>query len=243
MEFSYALLPFSFLAYYELRKRVSIINIILTIAVIFTLLVYGSRAAVMFLLLFILIYEMFFHSEQVNKRRIFILVIGAILLFVVWLSWDYIENYLLQFATNYNSRFLTKLLNNELLLSKGRESLAIRSREAISKMGLRVYGIFGDRQFLNGVYSHNIIYETLLSFGWILGILLMLKFCSSSAKILFAKHQKHIKLLYVLFFLCLFAKFSVSASFMESGNFFIFVAIIIALRKQAIRCVGEGRDE
>ena len=53
----------------------------------------------------------------------------------------------------------------------------------IAKMGLNINGLYYDRLILpKGMYAHNIILESVLSLGWILGILFLFWIFSSILK-------------------------------------------------------------
>ena len=92
-------------------------------------------------------------------------------------------------------------------------------------MGLSISGFFGDRSFCLGyAYPHNIIYEILMSFGWIFGIISILFYAYELLRAFF--HNKEVT---IFIFLTLFTRYFISGSYLTEGRFWITTALIIAI--------------
>lgn len=230
MEFSYPFLPFCVLSYCNIKNNRTAISVITFILGCVDLLIFGSRATVIFVILAVFVYEI----ANINKHDVkYALGIFALLILfiVIVLSWGYIEKMAIVFADKYNSRFLMKIFKGELFQSEGRKYLYTKAREEISSIGLTAYGFFGDRNLLGGVYSHNIIYEYLLSTGWIVSILSLLLVFSGIARMKRNRIDRKSVVVLLMMFISLFCKLFVSGSFVETPNFYIFCALFVAASK------------
>lgn len=228
MEFSYAFLPFVLFAYCDIEKTKKLSTKVFFIISLLTIIFHGARASVFFCLLFIFAHQFIFKRKENSTKK---MIIGSLLLicFITCVLFkDQLESLLIAFANASNSRFIYKFLNNELFISLGRERLFTTIRNEIDCMGFNVYGPFADRQFL-GIYCHNIIYEMLISFGWFFAFAIFIFFIWLSIVIFFNKTNVENKLIYMFFIFSIFAKYFVSDSFIQSGNFYIFLFVMLTM--------------
>ncbi|WP_218970391.1 hypothetical protein [Cytobacillus gottheilii] len=141
---------------------------------------------------------------------------------------EFIFRYLSGVNSKMNSYVLSNLLAGEFFSSSSRIHIYEESRAIIGNMGLSMYGLFGDRNMSSGVYSHNIIYEILISFGWFFGVIVLTALLTIILKAYFSS-SKNGKLLVVTFSLALFARYFISGSFVMEQMFYIYVAIMISI--------------
>lgn len=229
MEFSYSLLPFIVLVYFKFRETNSLFNLFVFFIAFYNILILGARAPVLFLILFIVVLEF----NKIRKKGIFYLVVSLIFLLLIYMTYilmdDIFLNFLYQLEQTTNSRFLTKMLDNQLIESDARSVLYTEAASALKYLGFGMYGLFGDRLIVNEIYVHNIFYEVFLSFGYILGIIFFSIFILIVAKILFTSKNSVNKYVALIFTTALFLRYLVSGSFVVEGNFYIYAAVLINL--------------
>lgn len=227
MEFSYSLLPFIMILYYKLRTKFTPISLVTFFIGFINILVFGARAPILFLVLFAVLYEFIrLRKSGVIPILIFTMILIFLLIIVVFF-YDTIILLLVKLAELTNSRFLIKMLNNELLESNTRNVIYDEARYALDHMGFGMYGLFGDRLVVSSVYVHNIFYELLLSFGYIFGtIFIALLFFIITKAVVFNKDIVS-KVVAVFFTTAFFLRFFVSGSFVIEGNFYLYIAAML----------------
>lgn len=223
MEFSYALLPFvclSFARYYESKNRIYLLLFVVGEA---EMLAYGCRAALLYSILFVALVEFMDFKRHKTQLFLFFLVVVAIVL-----SFDTIISYLVSVDLFSNSYFLKNLVSGDLFEHSTRIEIYDNCQRRLSTMGMEISGLFGDRAYCGSVYPHNIIYEVLMQFGWVLGSGILLYYL-----ILFLKSVSHSNTrIIVLFFFCaVVCRFFVSDSYLQNGQFWIMTACIISISK------------
>ncbi|WP_214714318.1 hypothetical protein [Exiguobacterium sp. s151] len=224
MEFSYGLLPFLCLMLIDCLENFKISKLIYLISGVIVLLLFGARSPLLFLIL-LLIYWVI---TTLSKRRgIIVSFVISISIFFLLININLIFEFLSGINSKMNSYVLSNLLSGDFFSSNSRLLIYEESREMIKSMGFSMYGLFGDRLLLTGVYSHNIIYEFLISFGWFFGISMLLVMLFIILKAYFTSDRNG-KLLIVAFTFALFARYFVSGSFVMEQMFYIYVAILIA---------------
>lgn len=223
MEFSYALLPFvclSFARYYDSKNRLYLLLFATGEA---EMLAYGCRAALLYSVLFVVLVEFMDYKRHKTQLFLFILVIAVIVL-----SFDTIISYLVSVDLFSNSYFLKNLVSGDLFEHSSRVEIYDNCERRLSTMGMEISGLFGDRAYCGSVYPHNIIYEVLMQFGWILGSGILLYYL-----ILLLKAVSHsdTRIVVLFFFCCIFCRFFVSDSYLQNGQFWIMTACIISISK------------
>jgi len=126
-----------------------------------------------------------------------------------------------------DSRFLTKMLNNQLLESNTRNAIYDEARYALENMGFGMYGLFGDRLVVSSVYVHNIFYEILLSFGYVFGTLFILLLIFIITKAIVFNKDTISKVFALFFTAAFFLRFFVSGSFVIEGDFYLYIAAML----------------
>ena len=227
MEFSYSLLPFISILYYSFRQNFKIINLITFMIGFIDILIYGARAPILFLLLFILLYEIIRLRKTKMLSKISMITFYMILLVFLTLFQNKIIYFMIKLSELTNSRFIVKMLNGELLISSTRSLIYEQANYALKNMGLSIYGLFGDRLFVDSIYVHNIFYELLLSFGYIFGGISIIALLVLIIKAIMFNKNNNLKIIAILFTTSLFLRYLVSGSFVIEGNFYIYIAIMI----------------
>lgn len=249
MDFSYNLLPFWGLilisAIYFKHKNQYLFLILSFIEAI----VFGSRGALLSLLILLLFTSLMviLHRGKDGNiyKKIVFLPISIIILY------EFMKRLV---ARLINSKFadksyiLLRLKIGNITESSARIDLLEKSIEEIKKMGLNINGLFYDITFLpNGMYTHNFIIETILSLGWVIGLIFIISIFRLIVKAYL--NQSYFGRIIWLYFICvLFLKFFVSSSIFSDGKFIIFLAIMVSLRKFKqdsflIKSHTKGRDD
>lgn len=231
MNFSYAFLPFvGFSIYSAVNKKNSGLNWIVVCVDILVLLMFGARTPVYYSIILIL-GLILLHDSSIKKIILILLCIVAAS--IIFYNSDAIINTMSGSRAFKNSYFLDNLKRGELFVSRGREQIYDVCRTYISTMGSKVNGLFFDRILLKRIdasYPHNIIYEIMLQFGWILGPVILFVLGFSIIKT-FLNADKTAKKLLFVFFVTLMGRFFVSGSYIMEYRFYIFICIIYAISK------------
>ena len=230
MSFSYRLLPLWGLcfisAYYCGHKS----QWIFLAVGLFEGLIFGARAPLFFIILLAFLSWVILSGDDFRNRNYRHLLPVLIMFFVAIVFIAFILPAIMQSSLFNDSYILRRLQGSSLLESTGREHIYAICRKEIANMGLEVHGLFYDRTVLpNGMYAHNIVYEILLSFGWLLGIPLIL-FIVCFTIFTFIKQNVEGKI-YVSFAVCsFFLRYLFSGSIFDETEFMIFIAILYSLQ-------------
>lgn len=228
MAFSYALLPFICVLYRTFRIEGRIEYLILFIAGISVILMHGSRAAILFAILYALLYELT-NTSRKQKKKLCTLILSALVLCVTYLNLGNIAGLLLRISTFENSYFLRRVVRGELIVSSGRSLIYEACRNRLSTMGFSISGFFGDRAYvLEHAYPHNFIYEVLMSYGWVLGIITLIAFFALMIKGL---KNKVVRSIVVFFAVTIFARYIISGSYLIEGKFWVGLFALISLAR------------
>lgn len=232
MGFSYALLPFICNFYRNARIEKEIkkksLNYIFFVAGMISILVFGARAAVGFAIVYIVVFEI-----SRNDLSPLVKIISLVILFLVaWLisnNINTIAEMLIKTDAFKDSYFLKNLLSGQLLESNTRDILYQSCINRMSTMGLSISGFFGDRQYCAGfAYPHNIFFELIMSFGWILGTILIGLYILLLIKgILTKKAEKREVIIFII--ISMLARYVISGSYLVEGKFWIATVLIISI--------------
>ena len=223
MEFSYGLLPFMCLLLVDSLENYKFSKVLYLISGSIVLLLFGARSPLLFLIC-LLVYWVITNLSK-TKGLIVSLTITASVFFVLS-NIGLIFEYLSKVNIKMNSYILSNLLAGEFFASDSRVFIYDESKEIIKNMGFKMYGLFGDRMLTTGVYSHNIIYEVLISFGWILGMVFLLGLLGTILTAYIVSKKE--RLIVIAFTFALFARYFISGSFVMEQMFYIYISIMIA---------------
>ncbi|RXJ02252.1 hypothetical protein DS745_07640 [Anaerobacillus alkaliphilus] len=232
MAFSYSILPFLAILYYSFRENKSIIDLVFFAIGLIGMVFFGARGPILFLLLFICLYEMITFNYSKGSSRLLKLTIFLLFGFVFFLINNWITSFLSNSTIANDSRFLSKIMEGELTNSNARTQIYIEARSAIENMGVSINGLFWDRYVVNASYVHNVFYELLLSFGLIFGAVFIILLLLLIAKTTLLKRDKSLRILSILFVVSFFLRFIISGSFIIEGNFYLFIALLLNIKSQ-----------
>lgn len=224
MEFSYAIAPMIVALYVNARENRRVIDYILSVIGLITVLIYGARAALGFMVIFIILFELFVRKIKVSTR-----IMICVLALILYINLENIATMLSSYEMFSNSRTLLRFLNNELLETDGRDYIYISCQQRISTMGLDISGLFGDRFYCAGIYPHNIIYEILMSYGVIIGTIILLILFGLICYNIFKYNNNVVLTLFFVF--TLFARFFISGSYIIEGKFWIFLFALLSITR------------
>lgn len=222
MEFSYNMLP-SCMGLYCVWRRTKNIKLLAGFTINFVSIVcFGSRAAVLYGLVFIVTFEII-NSKVTFYKMLLITVIFIIIAIFL----DQIVTILLQLGVFSNSRLLNHIVEANLFESRGRDLISQLCLKRINSVGFEFSGMFGDRPYLNGaIYPHNIIYEIIMQYGWLLGTLILGWLLYLISYDFFVKKYKTLVLFAIL---SLMGRYFISGSYLIEGKFWIFIFIILSI--------------
>lgn len=175
MDTAYAAMPAICFCLYNHMKSQKVISFdgVLGIIGVFITLLGGSRGALIFELLYIVILCLFSPSIKQSRK---IIVISILVLFSIAISiyWNQILNWLLMIANNLGlqSRTISRLVDNSFLYASDRTRYWTTCMDATWNSPFLGYGMWGDRSII-GSYSHNLFVEFFCSYGLIFGSLLI----------------------------------------------------------------------
>lgn len=227
MEFSYSILPFV-AALYVIARRERTWKFLWFILFAFgtlCMVIYGARATILFLLLFIAFFEFL---NGTSKSKIYVLVGFILVIAIIAIFFDDILLYLSGIDALKNSRLIMKAVAGQLSDGGDRDILIEDSIKRICSMDLEISGIFGDRAYIRGIYPHNIILEILMQFGIFLGSMILLfmlyVICIDVIRTGFGL---------VSVYLCcvLFGRFLFSGSYIQDGSFWLWLFCMLSIFK------------
>lgn len=110
--------------------------------------------------------------------------------------------------------------------TSGRSDLQSIVIEAISQRPFRGYGVGYDRMLLDGSYVHNIILETVVTFGVLFGGLFIIGLILVIVRAFFSKDDS-LRIIAFIFFTAIIVKLLFSVSFLTCREFSIFLGLCI----------------
>jgi hypothetical protein len=224
MSFSYGML-FPVLVFLKewIVKR-NLIDLIGAITGLISIVLFGSRGALLCLIIFGVLYWIFILGV---KRKIIIFFTLLIFLIFIAFIWKDILEYL---AALFPTSRTLELLSGGLLYINDRNSIWIEAIEYILKNPFG-YGPMAD-QYLLGEYSHNVVIELMITFGVIPGIALLIFFMIKSMHILTNPIEKENKLIFMIFFSIVVGKLLFSSSFWYETYLWTCIALFHKYRKR-----------
>lgn len=173
MSAAYNLLPHVLMVSWKTVREISSLRIGITVMSVILLLMFGTRGPVLSLVLPLTIYILFaYHGKHAKVLKISFIIIVVILL----LSLVSIAMYLNDIfdGMDMNSRILEKFLDDDIENDSGRSALIVElNKHLLTESRVFGYGLFGSYQYIGG-YPHNIFYELIFSFGFVLGSILII---------------------------------------------------------------------
>lgn len=234
MTFSYNLLPFWILTSFSFLKKPTLIKLGVLLVMLVEGVVYGARGPLIWLVISILVFYILqrFDNQKpitISMRSLFTVTgigLGLVLFVIV----------LFQILTRLNvanSYILNRAATGVLTQSTGRDNMIKIALTYLKGMGVDFNGMFFDRTIMpDGVYVHNLFLETFLSFGWLLGSLIILGLFYFIGKTFFKADiigKKVVVFLTSSFFL----KYFLTGSIYDDYTFIIYLTLMYAVYKQS----------
>ena len=129
-----------------------------------------------------------------------------------------------------NSYLVRSFLRGKLFNTDTRQVIWQNCFERLATMGLSISGFFGDRAYCGSVYPHNIILEILMSWGWIIGGIIIIYLLLMIVQGLLKKGTERDVCIYIV--LACLSRFFMSGTYIREGKFWITLFVLIALNKQ-----------
>jgi hypothetical protein len=233
MEFSYAILPAVCAAYYRFSvcRRAGqklLAPLLLFFLGLAQMLVFGARAPFFYVILFVAWYEVSRRDIRKGVRTFWVTGVAAVLT-VIGANFDRILLLLAQNELFADSYIVRSYLTSSLFESESREYVYEVCVDHLRTMGMAVGGFFGDRnRFIE--YPHSIFLELLMSWGWIIGTLLIIFLVHKVVRALRQKDIRHDVAVFVV--CCLLSRYLVSGTYIMEGKFWIAFFALLALGKQ-----------
>lgn len=225
MEFSYCILPFV-AALYIISRRVEKMKLIwwsLFFTSAICMIIYGARATILFLVLFIASFE---YYGATPKAKVFVVLGFIIVGAIVTIFFDNIIIYLSGIEGLKDSRLIMKAAAGQLSDGGERDILISDSIKRITTMDLDISGLFGDRAYIRGIYPHNIGLEIMMQFGIFLGSGILL--CMGYLIIADVVRTKYG--IVSIFFTCvLLGRFFFSGSYIQDGSFWTWLFCMLSI--------------
>lgn len=125
-----------------------------------------------------------------------------------------------------NLRIIDFYNEGNLADTSGRNDLQYIITDAISQRPLRGYGVGYDRMVLDGSYVHNIILETVVSFGILFGGIFLASIAVVIIRNLFSRNRS-LKIIAFIFFTSIILKMFFSTSILNCREFSMFLGLCI----------------
>ena len=238
MEFSYSLLPISAFLYLcikkDIKRKWSIICFCVSIICTLTC---GARSPLVFIVIFIALTEIFI-KENTTLGVVKIGIVTGLVILTLFLFRNEITAFIRLKATSTGSYVLMRLAKGNFWESSTRNNIYDFCKSYISNMGLSINGPFFDRYLLGNnhsmtSYPHNFVYEVLIDFGWIVGLVILIGFFGYLIKLYFEmRKDEYGILIFNLVIICYFARYVVSGSFLIERQFYMGFALLVALKKR-----------
>lgn len=214
MSFGYALLMPASYFFYRNKFR----YICLGFVSLFLVLVLGSRGPVIAALSFYIVHNLIISSKRGVVLKLLFFSLFSFL-FITFIS-------LIIANLDVIPRSLKMIVAGDFITSDtGRSALYNVIKGTINKNPILGNGIFGDRIYLNGVYTHNFFLEILNNYGLIVGLILIILFVFTTFMI-FIKSDLQDRRLLLLFGFTGCIPLLVSSSYLIYPNFFFFLGFL-----------------
>ncbi len=224
---SYNLLPHVCVVIIRMLKKPDEFNVPISALGFFAICFLGSRGPLICLVSVLALYLMFFKTYRYPVRmRIAIVGIGVAVVMFMDIVMRFLQS--VSETLGLSIRVFEKYFEGTLFESLGRESLTKQSLAMINERMFFGNGMFADRTEL-GVYCHNLVLELWLSFGVILGTIVI----AAIVVVLFRaalrmKYVENSELLMLPLLAPGFLKLFLSGSF--TGEMYLFLLMGICVR-------------
>lgn len=204
-------------------------RLILSLGCIAAGVLYGSRACVIGYGVFILIYFIWSRKMTIRKTVVFAIAAAAVITFFsqTVLMWIY------RFfnGLGLHSRTLYLLATNNIMgadTARQDKIWPVLIEELKNTSVFKAHGVYGGRYLLapKWAYEHNIVFEMLLTFGVVLGCIIMIAILAAFIRVL-VKDKSTAALLTMVFGSFSLSRLALSSTFWQEPYFWAFLAMIV----------------
>lgn len=230
MDSAYKILPHVCLVLLFTLKKPDVINIVVSALGFLYVVSCGSRGAMLCMLIFIAVYLATF--KEYKRPWIAYGVLTALVVFI-YNSIEAAISVLSEFANKIgmSTRIFAKLANGEFLQSSGRDTIRETLLKAIAEKPLLGYGIGGDHA-LAGSYAHNIVIEFWVSFGVLIGTVLLLWLLFIIIDALRKVANEDEKGLILVFVCSCLMKLFLSGTYLGETYFFFMIGLCVGVTRR-----------
>ncbi|MDY4128725.1 hypothetical protein [Peptostreptococcus porci] len=229
MPFSYTLLPIWIMFSISLLGKSSFIGYIIVIFIFLEGVMYGARGPIIFYIIGMIACRIVIGKKTVKRQKtvqdFIILIIKGVCIALVGI---FISIQLISNNTNH-SYIISKFSEGTIIASSGRDYLTNLGIRYLKHMGLNINGVFFDRTLLpNNIYIHNFILETILSFGWIFGTMILVGLLWYIVYT-FCKADKNNKRVVIFLVSAYFFRYFLTGSIYDDYIFIVFLSLLYAV--------------
>lgn len=227
MTINYLALPSIFVLFHcAIREKNKLIISLVVFGMIF-IVIGGTRGALLTLIMFLILYFFLLQGNLIPVGKITFLFVFLTLFIFFIVGFEQIISLIntILLKLNFQSRIVRSLVTGEFLDSSGRNDLY---STLISNFNLQGCGLFGD-WYLVGIYSHNWIVETIITFGVIFGsIIIFLILTAVIVKYYNTRKASNVTLMFFVVWLIslLLSKFLLSTSYILSSEFWFLLGTL-----------------
>lgn len=197
-------------------------DIVAIVADVFFIIVFGSRGPLICIVCFVLLKILASNDSSKVKTALRVLF-GVLVIAILLLYYDNILTGLLSITRyfGFSSRTLSMVLSGTITSDSGRKGLTTYFLGRISERPFFGWGVTGGwRDSQN--YPHNLIIEIICSFGYILGIPIIVFLLYEMMRGLFIKDASKRRIIHIFFSYCI--SLMMSSSFLLSPYLFMCIA-------------------
>lgn len=222
MYVAYNILPHVTLLLWNSLNKFNIFHIVFMIVGVLFLLSCGTRGPLVCLAFFGIIYFIFFMNFKFAFliKGIILSIAGIMLLFL-----HEIISYIAFMFTglNLSTRILDKFISGELGNDSGRSSIKIVFYKILDNSdSITGIGYFGSQRF-GYIYPHDIILDFQLSYGYVLGDILLASICCLCVLAIYYSKTKHERCMIIMMFSFTIIKLFLSSTFLTEMFFYALI--------------------
>lgn len=241
MTYGYNLLIPACIAFYCFIRYMKIKWLFYGIVFFAFMLLRGSRASVLCLLIFIILAYIMIHKENINMGKLARVILLFIVGIIVLINFKNIASLL---SNIFPSSRTLALLASNINFDSGRSNIQSLYWEAIKAHPFRFNGIFSDRIYYSNLtrsaydmtnYPHNFIVELFYQWGIPFGIIIFMLIVVGIVKSIWHSNKLNnaeLICFVLIMFVAGFLKLFFSASYLVSVEFYLLVGIIICICKK-----------
>lgn len=218
MDVAYRTLPYVLYVTWQALKNLKLINLAIAALGFFFLISLGSRGPLLCVLTFVFLYLLFVRLRLSVWSNIGISGLAIIL----YLQFDSLLNFTSQLVAQMglSTRIFTLMENSALADDSGRQFIQQKLMAAMDISPIFGYGLAGD-QSVAGAYAHNFALEVIVSFGWIIGVLLLLLITVTLIKSFLSTTNESEKGFWLVLLCCGVVKLFLSSTFLQESYLFL----------------------